>query len=85
MVDDRDILNRMNIGRTNIEGFSKDMPTKLLKFTLKNQLLEHLIIEQNIYLYFNNKLTAIQAPVVFITDLTCSLAKQIKGNKWVDG
>ena len=38
MVDDRDILNRMNIGRTNIEGFSKDMPTKLLKFTLKNQL-----------------------------------------------
>ena len=74
IVDDRDIINRMNIVRTNIEYLSKVIPTKLLKLSLKNQLLDHLIIGQNLYRYFNNKFIAIQAPVGFITDPTYLLA-----------
>ena len=73
MVDNIDILNRMNIGRTNIEDLSNALTTKLLKFALKNQLLDHLIIGQNLYCSFNNKLTAIQFPVGFIPDRTCLL------------
>ena len=75
MVDDRDILNSMNIGRTNIEYFSKALPTKMLIFSLKNRLLDHLNIGQDLYHYFNNKLTDIQSPVGFIPDPTCLLAK----------
>ena len=74
MVDDRDILNRMTIGRTNIGDLSKALLTKLLKFAVKNQLLYHLIIDQNLYKIFNNKLTSIQAPAGFIPYLTYLLA-----------
>ena len=66
MVDDREILNRMNTGRTNIEYLSKALPTNLLKFAFKNQLLDHLNIGKNTYQYFNNKLMSIQGPAGLI-------------------
>ena len=75
MVDDRDILNSINIGRTNIEDLSKALLTKMINFALRNQLLDHLNIGQDLYHYFNNKLTDIQSPVGFIPDPTCLLAK----------
>ena len=47
VIRDRVILKRLNIGRTTAKDLSKILPVKLLKFALKNQLLDHLIVRQN--------------------------------------
>ena len=67
VVKDRDILMRMSTGRTTTEDLSNILPAKLLKFSLKNKLLDHLIDRQNpCRLASHFSPTATQAPAVII-------------------